>query len=448
MARKVGAGAILLLMSLVVPSPAAIGAARFEAIAGDYQIDITQLGMPLVFYLRIDADGNFMLSPNTKFDPSESRGQGVLAESRGVYMMIYKEHTPDNPKTATFVLDGPNLVFQSTLPYGQSSIINTVEDPDDPELVYTLTADTLALSEYYGTYVGSHSTQAMGSAIDYVYSLQLKAGLRYVFSSEFIMGGTTYTYSETGTWNVVGEEFILDPADEPPVTGTITHDGQITIGIRPSAMAPTRTDRLLRIATHADVAATYVGKKATPMYTAEATMVLDMFGNYHYAADVGQPQGYEESGSYDVIDTVVTFRPEDGAPYSASLENLVLTGRFRVIGAMPATEMVLYNSAIQGDFAGATTHEGVEYTTVLTLNPDGSYELLVTDDAGQAVINTTGTFQVRRAMTLLVVLSGMEPAPMCTVSEAGLNFSIALPGITATSGMGGLGFSLKKTVRP
>jgi len=177
-------------------------------------------------------------------------------------------------------------------------------------------------------------------------------------------------------------------------------------------------------------------------------MVLDMFGNYHYAADVGQPQDYEESGSYDVIDTVVTFRPEDGAPYSASLENLVLTGRFRVIGAMPATEMVLYNSAIQGDFAGATTHDGVEYTTVLTLNPDGSYELLVTDDAGQAVINTTGTFQVRRAMTLLVVLSGMEPAPMCTVSEAGLNFSIALPGITATSGMGGLGFSLKKTVRP
>ncbi len=59
MARKVGAGAILLLMSLVVPSPAAIGAARFEAIAGDYQIDITRLGMPLVFYLRIGADGNF-----------------------------------------------------------------------------------------------------------------------------------------------------------------------------------------------------------------------------------------------------------------------------------------------------------------------------------------------------------------------------------------------------
>lgn len=199
MARKVGVGAIFLLMSLMVSGLAAVGAARFESIAGDYQIDITQLGMPLVFYLRIDADGNFMLSPNTNFDPSESRGQGVLAESRGVYMMIYKEHTPDNPKTATFVLDGPNLLFQSTLPYGQSNIINTVEDPVDPEIVYTLTADTLALSEYYGTYVGSHSTQAMGSTIDYVYSLQLKAGLRYVFFSEFTMGGELYVQR---TWDL------------------------------------------------------------------------------------------------------------------------------------------------------------------------------------------------------------------------------------------------------
>lgn len=84
----------------------------------------------------------------------------------------------------------------------------------------------------------------------------------------------------------------------------------------------------------------------------------------------------------------------------------------------------------------------------MTLSPDGSYALRVTDDAGQAVIDAMGTFQVRRAMTLQVVLSGMEPAPMCTVSEAGLNLSIALPGMTATSDMGGLGFSLKKTVGP
>jgi hypothetical protein len=434
----------LLLAVLLVFGVAAVGSDRFEAIAGDYQIDITNLGMPLVFYLRIGADGTFALSPNTDFDPSECRGEGLLAESGGVHMMIYAEHTSDNPKTATFVLDGPNLVFQSTLPYGSSNIINSAEDPDDPEIIYTLTADTLALSEYYGTYAGGHSKVAMGSAIDYVYTLTLKAGLRYEFVSEFAMGGTVYTFTEAGSWNVDGEQFTLVPADGPAVQGTLSADGEITVGILPSEMASSRTESLLRIATHADVAGTFVGLKSSPMYTAETTMVLDMFGTYHYTAEVGMPEPFEEFGSYDVTGTEISFEPDDGTAYTGTLENQVLAGSFKVIGNMPGTDMVMYSEAVLGTFAGSATHEEVEYSTLLTLNPDGSYELLVSDDAGQAVVESTGAFQMQRAMTLMVVLSGIEPAPMCSVSGAGLNFSISLPGMTATSGMDGLGFNLKK----
>ena len=444
MRRKFTAGIGLSLAALLVLGIAAVGSDRFESIAGDYQIDITNLGMPLVFYLRIGADGTFALSPNTDFDPSESRGEGQLAESGGVHMMIYAEHTPDNPKTATFVLDGPNLVFQSTLPYGSSNIINTAEDPDDPTIIYTLTADTLALSEYYGTYAGSHSKVAMGSAIEYVYTLALKAGLRYVFESEFAMGGTVYTFTETGNWDVDGEQFTLAPAGEEAVQGTITADGEITVGIRPSEMASSRTESLLRIATHADVAGTFVGLKSSPMYTAETTMVLDMFGTYHYSANVGMPEPFEEFGSYSVAGTEISFVPEDGTAYTGTLENLVLTGSFKVIGSMPGTDLVMYSEAVQGTFSGSATHEEVEYTTDLTLNPDGSYELLISDDAGQPVIESTGTFQMQRGMTLMVVLSGMDPAPMCTVGDAELLFSVNLPGMDDTSAMGGLGFNLKK----
>ncbi len=437
-------GISFLLVMLLSLSMAAIGSARFASIAGDYQIDISRMGMPLVFYLRVDTDGNFQLSPNIRFDPAESRGEGVIRESSGVYMMIYEEHTPDTPKTATFVLDGPNFVFQSRLPYGQSNILNEAEDPDDPEIIYTLTADTLALSEHYGTYVGSHTTQAMGSSVDYRYSLQLKPGLRYVFTSEFSMGGNDYTYDETGTWSIEGDQFVLNPADEAPVQGAIAADGQITIGVRPSAMAPVRTDRVLRIATHAEYAGTYVGEKSTPMYNAQSTMVLDMFGTYHYTADVGQPQNYEEIGSYDVDGTEILFEPEDGAAYSATLENLVLSGQFRLIGGMPATDMLLYSAAVQGSFVGAATYEESEYNTSLTLHPNGTYAVLVSDSAGDAVIDATGSFEMRRGMTLTVVLEGIDPAPLCSVSEDGLNFSIILPGMTATSAMDGLGFSLKR----
>ena len=431
------------LAALLVLSVAGVGAARFESLAGLYQIDISNLGMPLVFYLRVDADGAFMLSPNTDFDPSESRGEGVIGESQGVYMMIYKDHTADNPKTATFVLDGPNLVFQSTLPYGSSNILFSAEDPDDPSIIYTLTAETTALSEYYGTYAGGHTVRAMGSNVDYAYTLILKAGLRYVFSSEFAMGGTLYTYVETGYWNVDGDVFTLEPTDEDPVQGSINAEGDITIGIRASEMARSRTESILRVATHAAYAGTYVGLKMSPMYTANATLILDMFGEYHYTADVGMPEAFEELGSYDVVGTEISFAPVDGVACTGTLENLVLNGSFKVIGGMPGTALTLYNESVVGTFSGTATHEDVEYSTILTLNPDGSYELTVSD-AAQAVVESSGAFQMQRGMTLMVVLAEMDPAPLCTVSDGGLNFSINLPGMTGTSGMGGLGFSLKK----
>jgi len=438
---RVGMG--LLTAMLLVLSMAAFAADRFEAIAGDYQIDITNLGMPLIFYLRITADGTFELSPNLEFDPSECRGQGQLAESGGVHMMIYAEHTPESPKTATFVLDGPNLVFQSTLPYGSSNIHGSAEDPDDPSIIYTLTADTLALSEYYGTYAGGHSKMAMGSPVEYTYTLTLNAGLRYVFESEFAMGGTVYTFTETGSWNVDGNSFTLMPADGDAVQGTIA-PGEITVGILPSQMASSRTESVLRIATHADLAGTFSGKKVSPMYTAETTVTLDMYGTYVYTADVGEPEMYEETGSYDVAGTEITFTPEGGEAYSGTLENLVLSGSFKIIGMMPATALVLYSDGLLGTFTGTATHEEVEYTTTLTLSPDGGYELLVADASGQAVVQSAGTFQLMRTMLLMVVLSDLDPAPMCTVGDAGLNFSINLPGMEGTSGMDGLGFSLKK----
>ena len=446
MTRKFRAGMGILLGMLLVLGTMAVGAGRFESIAGLYQIDITNMGMPLIFYLQVDEDGNFMLSPNTDFDPAESRGEGQIGESQGVYMMIYAEHSADNPKTATFVLDGPNFVFQSTVPYGSSNIIFSAEDPDDPSIIYTLTADTLAHSEYYGTYAGGHSVMAMGSAVDYTYTLTLMAGLRYEFASEFAMGGETYTYAETGSWDIDGDQFTLYPAGEDAVEGTVDADGAITIGVRASEMARSRTESVLRIATHADYAGTYSGKKVSPMYTAESTLVLDMFGTYEYSADVGMPDPFVETGSYDVAGTEIAFSPEGGDAYCGALENLVVTGSFKVIGNMPGTEMVLYSETVLGTFSGsATDEEEVEYNTVLTLNPDGSYDLLISDAEWQAVVESSGTLELQRGMTLMVVFSDLEPAPMCTISASGLNFSITLPGMDDSSGMGGgLGFNLKK----
>ncbi len=70
--------------------------------------------------------------------------------------------------------------------------------------------------------------------------------------------------------------------------------------------------------------------------------------------------------------------------------------------------------------------------------------MLVSDGSGQAVVEGAGAFQLVQGMTLMVVLPGTVPAPTVMVSGSVLNFSIDLPGMEDSSGMGGLGFDLKK----
>jgi hypothetical protein len=414
-----------------------------HVLAGEYEIDISNFGMPLVFYLKINEDGTFQLAPNRNFAAADLRGEGQLAESDGLYMMIYKEHTSENPKTATFVVEDHNLIFQTTLPYGASNIRQSSEDPDNPEIIYILTAHILIHEDHFGLYAGHHTVSAMGSQVTYNYTIKLMAGLKYEFTSYFKMGGTDYSHKEVGSWNVDGETFTLTPKDEESVSGTII-DGVISTSIKASWMATTRTQTTLQFATHSDYAGSFVGKKVSMMYTANVSIVLDLFGGYVYTADVGQPDPYTETGTYEVDGTTITFTPTEGEPYTATLENHVMSGNFKVIGAMPATSLVFYNAKIQGTFTGSATHDDVEYTTTLILNSNGTFELLIVDEDDETVVEATGTFTINKTMMIMVVLTGVVPQPSIALAAGGLNFNMLLPGMEEGNGMSGLGFFLSK----
>lgn len=420
------------------------GDAEPHVLAADYEIDISAFGMPLIFYLRINDDGSFMLAPNRNFNEAECRGSGLLAESEGTYLMIYEDHTPETPKTATFVVENHNLVFQTVLPYGASNIMQSKVDDDDPDIVYILTAHIFVHEELYGVYAGSHSVMAMGSSVVYTYTMTLKSGLRYVFQSAFTMGGTLYHHTEVGFWDVDNDAFILKPDGEDDVTGTIS-DGVIETSIKASWMATTRTNTTLQLATHAQHAGVFHSMKVTHMYTATVSLELDMFGGYVYTADVGQPEDYVEIGTYEIDGTTVTLTPEEGDSYTATLQNYKLEGNFKVIDGMPGTALVFYHARIQGTFTGSATHEETEYTTTLVLNPDGTFELTIVDEDMVVVVEEDGTFNVIRTMMVMIVLVDVVPAPSIAVAAAGLNFTVLLPGMDAGNGMGsGLGFSLTK----
>ena len=158
------------------------GAEETFELHGDYAIDITDLGMALTFYLRIAADNSFVLSANRQF--SDDRGSGTIGELDGTYLMIYSDSTPEKSKTATFERVGPNLLFQSTLPYGSANISFERVDEDDPDLVYRLMADKYVYEEYYDTYLGYQSV----GELEYDYVLTLGPFAKYSLFITMVKG--------------------------------------------------------------------------------------------------------------------------------------------------------------------------------------------------------------------------------------------------------------------
>lgn len=402
-------------------------------LAGEYEIDITNLGMPLVFYLRIDTEGNFELSSSRDYDVD--KGNGTVGQSGDTYMLIYSDSTPDEPKTATFTVENDNLHFSTTLPYGASNINYMREDDDDPEIIYYLVARIYMYEDYHGQYAGGHSVVAMGSSVDYEYTMTLKPGKEYDFLSTFEMGGTVYEFTEKGTYAIEDDVFTIVPEGQEEVVGSINPDGSLTIGVQASQMG-SREERDLRVTTTSEYAGTYYGYSTAAMggmtmYDTEGTLVLDQFGGYHYTAVDALSGEVEETGTYSVEGTEITYVPDDEEedPFTGTIENLVVTATFykSAEGGMRG-ELTFYSSTVQGEFTGISTVEEVQYDAVLDLASDGTFTLVISDTEGE-ILNTAGDFSVVKTMMLMVVLDSPEGTFNCVVSQTGLNASIEYEGV-------------------
>jgi hypothetical protein len=197
------------------------------ALAGDYAIDIENLGMPLVFYLRIHADSSFELSSSRLFDVD--KGTGTIGHSSGTYMMIYSDSTSETPKTATFTVDNLNLVFSTNLPYGTSNITFMKVDEDDPEIIYVLTALRYYQESHWGDYVGSHTIED----IKYNYSLSLGLGGFYKIISRYSISGTAYEFIEHGQFRVNETTISLKPeGSDAFIDGTIVGVGSYQVSLK------------------------------------------------------------------------------------------------------------------------------------------------------------------------------------------------------------------------
>lgn len=63
-----------------------------------------------------------------------------------------------------------------------------------------------------GTYSGTYQLSAMGSSVTYSYTLNFKTDNTYLYTVQFVMGGTKFTQTETGSYTVSEESFQLTSA--------------------------------------------------------------------------------------------------------------------------------------------------------------------------------------------------------------------------------------------
>lgn len=428
----------------------------YSAIAGEYLLDASNLGMPMKWFIKITADGKFVIATDRAY--ANVKGEGDIGDKDGTYMFVYSDNTAENPKTATFTIENKNLVFSTKVPIGAASVSPNEEEGNFP------TAKIIAHEDIQGVYLGTYEkTSAMAGSVLYSYELTLGNGMEYTFSSSFDMMGTTYTRTETGTFAVDGSKisftayYVDGEVVEAPaaVDGTIA-DKTITAAFKLSMMASEAQEVEAKFGTYADLAGTYTGlyqKAMGPMMLAYiCTLELDAFGGYKYTTiSIADPSmldapidpakvDYTEEGTYTYADGKFTFTSaaEGAAAVEGTLANYVLNVKFPISKMVPnAVDLALYAEEVSGAFIGSASAENDKtvYTAVLNLAGNTFTLAVGAEDAEQPAYIARGTFEIQKAMLTSLVLTTTEllvdgnaaeiPAELatisCPVAESGIN---------------------------
>ena len=434
---------------------------KYADIAGEYLLDGANLGMPMKWYIKVTADGKFVISTTRTYETL--KGEGSIGDKDGTYMFMYSDSTQENPKTSTFTFIGKNMVFSNKIYVGSAGL-----DPNVDEGKYP-TAKIIACEDILGTYMGEYVKEsAMAGTVVYSYELSLGYGLEYTFSSSFAMMGSTYSRVESGSFEVDGSNISFTAAvvdgeavEAAAVSGTIA-DGAIKAPFKLSVMASEAQEVEAKLAIYAAYAGTYSGlyaKAMGPMVLSYETILeLDAFGGYKYytvSTDDGAVD-YTEEGAYSVADGKFSFQPatEGAAASEGTLANYVLKAQFP-ISAMVSTPVALdlYAEEVSGTFSSTGDFNGKVYTAVLEMH--GNCFVLTVSVGEDTAYVAKGTFEIQKAMTTNVVLSTAEvyaadgssvavPAELATVSapvaETGINANLLFDLDDAAT----LGFQLEK----
>lgn len=256
--------------------------------AGDYYIDLTELGMKLTIYLRINADGSFMFSNTTAFEVDKS--SGTVEKSKDEYIMVYtsvggkEKSISDNLNSKFIRAENGDLDFTvcERIYYGSAGATTTSEENKDARLIAKpLTSDYKApetdSSFKAGSYIGDN-----GMAASF-----FEDGSYLLFS--YGEGGFL---CEAGEYGVSTTQLALTPHSGDRISCTVVSESELSLSV-PSAAGERETLTFKKTDAAAEALMTFSGEGKTA--GTDESFAVDMV-LYTDGSALINAGGYEESG--------------------------------------------------------------------------------------------------------------------------------------------------------
>lgn len=190
-------------------------------VANDYYIDLTDLGMKLTIYLRLDGEGNFLFSNTLAFEVNKS--SGTFRKSGDTYIMVYdsvngEAKSVSDGLTSSFVVteDG-SLDFSSCekIYYGSASADSSSADNPDAKLIAKVVTDDFEAPDTSSAFqAGTYTTEAVTvEGIKYSHMITFYEDSSYLHIIRYKQDGKLMFDSETGTYGVSTTQLALSPTD-------------------------------------------------------------------------------------------------------------------------------------------------------------------------------------------------------------------------------------------
>ena len=382
-------------------------------VAGVYSIDLSEAGMGMTVYLKIEEDGAFTFAANDTF--AEAKSAGTVSQPDSSYLMVFSSVNGDSVDVGTNTChfskqsDG-SLAFEGTIPYGTATFTSPMEN--DAGVMVTIAAvpytsgggdDTNKNTVEPGLYYGEHTTEGM-MGTTYHYYLTIREDGKFTSFVTFeamgsaCMGYDYGTYSASGSMCRMTSSVYDDPeteADDNLTEAlTVDKDGVYTADVRMSRMASDTvqiTVEKLKTAP-TEIVASYEG-------TNEGyTLFLDIYadGAYEFSAMADGEESASETGFIGIENMMslsgILLPDGMNTPADISLtKDGVLTASFSMDGSsrqkvtlnpvaveqpeppeVTAIEAGVYYAEYTTDSMGGTT-----YNYYLTLLEDDTYRAFV-----------------------------------------------------------------------